>query len=215
MTIQKRSVSRRTFLAAAGSAAAVLSTGVSAQGAPIKIGHSMAQTGPLGGGGFFEMTVTTKGLQSFEVGLEAGAGIAVNFGVASGAVCAMLGINFRYSKDQVELDAYFRIYGAVDVLGLITASIELRMDLRWDETRGVLTGEAQISVEIDLFLFSKTVTISCTKTFAGGSKGAQSLLPTAALGAPPLPAAPLTTHISFGDVFTSNDDWIIYQAAFA
>ncbi|MFN7926815.1 MAG: hypothetical protein U0Y68_02525 [Blastocatellia bacterium] len=175
----------------------------------------MLTVGPLGGGGFFEMTVTTKGLQSFEVGLEAGAGIAVNFGVASGAVCAMLGINFRYSKDQVELDAYFRIYGAVDVLGLITASIELRMDLRWDETRGVLTGEAQISVEIDLFLFSKTVTISCTKTFAGGSKGAQSLLPTAALGAPPLPAAPLTTHISFGDVFTSNDDWIIYQAAFA
>ena len=51
MTIQKRAVTRRTFLAAAGSAAAVLSTGVSAQGAPIKIGHSMAQTGPLGGGG--------------------------------------------------------------------------------------------------------------------------------------------------------------------
>jgi branched-chain amino acid transport system substrate-binding protein len=47
----KPGVDRRTFLAAAGSAAALMSTGVSAQGAPIKIGHSMSQTGPLGGGG--------------------------------------------------------------------------------------------------------------------------------------------------------------------
>ena len=42
---------RRVFLAAAGSAALILSTGALAQGAPIKIGLSIAQTGPLGAGG--------------------------------------------------------------------------------------------------------------------------------------------------------------------
>jgi branched-chain amino acid transport system substrate-binding protein len=52
VTIRKSgALTRRTFLAAAGSAAALASTGSLAQGAPIKIGHSMAQTGPLGGGG--------------------------------------------------------------------------------------------------------------------------------------------------------------------
>ena len=47
-------VTRRKFLAATGSAAAVLSTGSTgsfAQGAPIKIGLSIAQTGGLGAGG--------------------------------------------------------------------------------------------------------------------------------------------------------------------
>ena len=51
-------VTRRKFLAATGSAAAVLSTGSTgsfAQGAPIKIGLSIAQTGGLGAGGKAEI----------------------------------------------------------------------------------------------------------------------------------------------------------------
>ena len=44
-------VTRRKFLAATGSAVAVLSSGSFAQGAPIKIGLSIAQTGGLGAGG--------------------------------------------------------------------------------------------------------------------------------------------------------------------
>lgn len=42
---------RRTFLAASGALAAAATTGVRAQGAPIKIGLSIAQTGGLGAGG--------------------------------------------------------------------------------------------------------------------------------------------------------------------
>ncbi len=49
------SIARRTLVAAAWAVATAVtvafSAGVAAQGAPIKIGHSMAQTGPLGGGG--------------------------------------------------------------------------------------------------------------------------------------------------------------------
>jgi ABC-type branched-subunit amino acid transport system substrate-binding protein len=48
---KKGAVTRRTFLAAAGTAAAALSTRAPAQGAPIKIGLSIAQTGGLGAGG--------------------------------------------------------------------------------------------------------------------------------------------------------------------
>ena len=42
---------RRVFLAAASSAALIVSTGALAQGAPIKIGMGIALTGPLGAGG--------------------------------------------------------------------------------------------------------------------------------------------------------------------
>ena len=42
---------RRALLAASMVATAAFSTGIQAQGAPIKVGLSMAQTGPLGGGG--------------------------------------------------------------------------------------------------------------------------------------------------------------------
>ena len=45
------SISRRKFVAAAMALPAAYPLGVAAQGAPIKIGLSMAQTGPLGAGG--------------------------------------------------------------------------------------------------------------------------------------------------------------------
>ena len=57
MTRQKTTaaVSRRRFVAGSAAASALAATGASsvtfAQGAPIKIGHSIAQTGPLGAGG--------------------------------------------------------------------------------------------------------------------------------------------------------------------
>ena len=57
MTRQKTTgtVSRRSFVAASAAASALAAAGAStvafAQGAPIKIGLSISQTGPLGAGG--------------------------------------------------------------------------------------------------------------------------------------------------------------------
>ena len=68
---KKGAVTRRTFLAAAGTAAAALSTRASAQGAPIKIGLSIAQTGGLGAGG----KAALLGLQMWRDDVNAKGGI--------------------------------------------------------------------------------------------------------------------------------------------
>ena len=64
-------VSRRKFLAATGSAAAIYSTRVFSQGAPIKIGLSIAQTGGLGAGG----KAALLGLQMWRDDVNAKGGI--------------------------------------------------------------------------------------------------------------------------------------------
>src|SRR5262249_49651651 len=52
----------------------------------------------LGGGGYFGLELTPKGVRMLEAALEAGARISVDFGVASGSISAMIGIYFRIEK---------------------------------------------------------------------------------------------------------------------
>ena len=123
----------------------------------------------FGGGGFFGITVDPSGVQSLEAALEFGASISVDFGVASGGVHAMGGIYFRMEGNRAELTGYFRLGGHVDVLGLITASIELYMDLAYEYSSGKAVGRAELDIEVEVFLFSTTVTIECERKFAGSN----------------------------------------------
>ena len=52
----------------------------------------------LGGGGFFGLELTPKGVRMLEAALEAGARISIDFGVASGSISAMIGIYFRIEQ---------------------------------------------------------------------------------------------------------------------
>ena len=71
-------------------------------------------------------------MQKLEAAFEFGAAIAIDFGVASGGVHVMAGIYFKMEPGKASLTGYFRLGGYVDVLGLISASIELYMDLTYD-----------------------------------------------------------------------------------
>ena len=123
----------------------------------------------IGGGGWFLVRVSPDGLEVLELGLEAGATLSVDLGVASGSVSAMLGIYMRLEGDAGSLSGYFRLRGEVDVLGLISASIELYIELRYEFDTGKMVGRATITVEVDVFLFSGTVKISAERRFAGAS----------------------------------------------
>ena len=80
----------------------------------------------LGGGGFVEIVLTLEGFHSVLIGFEARVQLAVDFGVASGKIAASLGITFLIeASGKITITAFFRLVGEVDVLGLITASIEL------------------------------------------------------------------------------------------
>lgn len=124
----------------------------------------------IGGGGWFLMRLAPDGLQVLELGLEAGATLSVDFGVASGSVSAMIGVYMRLEGEGGSLTGYFRLRGEVDVLGLITASIELYLALTYDFPTGKMIGEASLTIKVEVFLFSASVTVRAERQFAG-SKG--------------------------------------------
>ena len=121
----------------------------------------------IGGGGWFLLRLSPDGLDVLELGLEAGAILAVDFGVASGSISAMLGIYMRLEGDEGSLSGYFRLRGEVDVLGLISASIELYLELHYEFDTGKMIGSAKLTIKVEVFVFSTSVTISCERQFAG------------------------------------------------
>lgn len=123
----------------------------------------------LGGGGFFGITVDPKGVQLLEAALEFGACLSLNFGVASGSVHVMAGLYFRMQQSDCSLTGYLRIGGEVDVLGIISASIELYMALEYQSQTGKVVGRATITVEISIFCFSASVKVSAERKFAGSN----------------------------------------------
>lgn len=123
----------------------------------------------IGGGGFFGLRLSPRGLVVLELSLEAGAVLAVDFGVASGSVSAMLGIYMRLEGDAGSLAGYFRLRGEVDVLGLISASIELYLELLYDFDTGKMVGRASLTVKVEVLFFSASVTIEAERQFAGSN----------------------------------------------
>lgn len=125
----------------------------------------------LGGGGFFGLELDLNGIRQIEAALEFGAAASINLGVASGAVSIMAGIYFKMTMEgdhnSTQLTGYVRINGAVSVLGLITASIELYMALSYLMDKHKAFGEASLKIKVEVLFFSKTVTIHAQRTFAG------------------------------------------------
>ena len=113
----------------------------------------------LGGGGWFGIRIGPDRLQVLEIGLEAGACLAIDLGVASGSVSAMIGIYMRLESDKGSLTGYFRLRGEVDVLGLISASIELYLSLLYEFDTGKMVGQATITVQVKVLFFSGSVQI--------------------------------------------------------
>ena len=123
----------------------------------------------LGGGGFVGIRLSPNGLMLLEAAFEFGAVVALDFGVASGSVSAMAGIYFRMEGSDASLTGYFRVRGEVDVLSLITASIELYMALTYAFSTGKMVGEATITVSVEVLFFSTSVHIHAERTFAGSN----------------------------------------------
>ncbi|RSM87886.1 hypothetical protein DMH04_09170 [Kibdelosporangium aridum] len=122
----------------------------------------------LGGGGYLALAMSaSSGLVRLEGALEFGASMRVDLGVAKGSVSAMGGVYFLVEGNQERLTGYLRIRGELNVLGLISAAIELFLALTYDN--GVLRGRAEMSVKVKLLFVSKTVRVSMERTFAGSN----------------------------------------------
>lgn len=151
----------------------------------------------IGGGGFFGITLYPKGLYMLEAALEFGAGLSLDFGVASGSVEIKAGIYFKMELDNTTLTGYLRIRGQVEVLAIIRASIELYMSLTYESAGNKVVGYASLTIEVEIFFFSISVTISVQKKFAGDS------------------ADPTFEEMMGPDLLTGFDPWSEYVDAFA
>ena len=126
----------------------------------------------FGGGGYIVMQLDNSGLSQLEASLEFGASIAVDFlrPLAAGEVHALGGIRYFQDSSGPQLEGFLRIGGSVEVLGLVSVSIEMLIKFEYDFDQNELFGRATIIVEIDLTLYSDSVELdSGPWTIAGGS----------------------------------------------
>lgn len=130
----------------------------------------------LGGGGFFAIGVSARGVQEIEAALEFGAAVALDLGVASGGVEIKAGVYYHWlepqpNKGSVELAGYVRLHGELSVLGLISASLTFNLQLAYLKESGgsIVWGEATLVIEVEVLFFSADVSVRCRKEFAGAS----------------------------------------------
>jgi len=57
----------------------------------------------------------------------------------------------------------------VEVLCIVSASLELYLELKYEFDTGKCAGMAKLTIEISVFIFSGSVTITCRRKFSGSN----------------------------------------------
>src|SRR5262249_5381339 len=98
--------------------------------------------------------------------------VAVNFVIASGEVHALGGVSFvKAATGEIEVGGFLRIGGSIEVLGLVSVSVELLIVLKYESTDNRLVGRATLVIEVDLTFISESVTTdSGVWVLAGGEE---------------------------------------------
>jgi len=173
----------------------------------------------FGGGGFFGIALGVDGVETLEASLEFGGNFSIDLGVASGGVHIMAGIYFKWEKNATQLTAYLRLGGELNVLGIISVSLEFYLSLSYTSD-GTLAGEASLKVEIDILFFSASVSVTVHKVLSKGSGVSPNALPAGSdvmledNGAGAVPGA-IANPPRFVDLITSQTVWNAYASAFA
>jgi hypothetical protein len=147
----------------------------------------------LGGGGFFAIELGPDGVEMLEASIEFGANVSISVVVASGNVHIMAGVYLKldFATKQSQLTGYLRAGGSLDVLGLISASVEFYLGFTYYfDPPCKIAGEATVTIEVHVLFFSASVHASLRREF----------------GDPKL---------SFQDLIDSQEVWTGYCEAFA
>ena len=125
----------------------------------------------FGGGGYIDLTLGPEGLTRLEASIDFGASLEIDFFIAKGEVHALAGVRFTQSGGTIAIDGFIRIGGSVEVLGLVSVSIELVVTLTYDDRDGNnrLVGRATLVIEIDLTLYADSVEIDSGEWVLAGS----------------------------------------------
>lgn len=132
----------------------------------------LATVSMFGGGGFLSMTLTPDGLRTLEAGIEFGGSMSLDIVVASGGVSVMAGIYFNLDEHGgFVASAYVRASGHLSVLGIVSLFVEFVMGLTYAKVGHTATfkGRASVTVGIKVLFFSKSVTLTVERSFAGSN----------------------------------------------
>lgn len=163
----------------------------------------------FGGGGFFGLAVNPHGITRMSGGFDFGGSFSLNLGVASGGVHLLAGVSYTYDQTNgSSLTGYLKCGGSLDVLCIITVSVEFDMSLTYYPDGNRLHGRATLTVEISILFFSTSVDLTVERDFAGGGGEHAALLDSGV----PYPLGP--TPVGFADQMEAAD-WQTYCEAFA
>ncbi len=166
----------------------------------------------LGGGGWFHIAFQGADVSEIDFGVQAGACASLDLGVASGSVSIMIGVSFTYTGGEDMLTGYVRACGELTVLQLISVSVEFYMGLTYVVGSGHIWGEADLTIEISIAFFSKSVTLTLRKEFPV-SISTDSLARQLDGRISPVASSPQPPKVI--DVMPQAADWQAYAAAFA
>jgi hypothetical protein len=141
----------------------------------------LLSVGIFGGTAFFRIVVEPQGklgggsVKEIEAALEFGAVAAVTLGPASGRLYAFGGIYYSRTGESVTFVGYVRAGGCLDVLGLISASVEFYLALQYIPSENTARGIASVTVHVKIiFVINVRVTLTYEKRFAGSSSSQRS-----------------------------------------
>jgi hypothetical protein len=141
----------------------------------------------LGGGGFFGIAVGPDGVEILEASIEVGANVSIDVVVASGNVHIMAGVYLKFDMvaHDSQLTGYLRAGGSLDVLGLISASVEFYLGFTYYFGPPCsIAGEATVTIEVHVLFFSASVSASLRREFSDPPISFADLIPALA-GDPP------------------------------
>jgi hypothetical protein len=141
--------------------------------------HFLMSAGIYGGGGYLILEAAVGDgpahIDSFQLCLEFGAAVALDLGVADGEVHVLGGIYIGISSNACVLTGFVRAGGSMNVLDLVTMSIEWYLGLTYTDEHdrgqsgGKASGEASVTVSISIGFFS----VGATMSFQWGWQGDQ------------------------------------------
>jgi hypothetical protein len=181
-----------------------------------------------GGGGYFAVGLSPAGLSSLESAMEFGARLSFSISIASGCIEAMGGFYYGLFIDRdangketglnFVLNGYLRLRGSVDVMGLISASMELLLEMEYQSKGNIMLGRATVKFHVSICFFHKTFKATCERRFVGakkGSGGSNLRLMAAAADEDHDPKLAMHKVMSSGPHGTNIDPWLSYWKAFA
>ncbi|MGO7335701.1 hypothetical protein [Rhizobium leguminosarum] len=115
---------------------------------------------------------------TLDIGIVAGVGLGFNFGVVSGGVWLQVGCSVALTwttgngGNTTAVSVFILARGNVDVCGLVTASINLLLDVTYDGARMIGSGSLRLRFKISMF-YTLNVTQRVEYIFAGQKSSKQ------------------------------------------